>query len=324
MDQHRLGHGAHQRDAPPPIGQTVDGGRLGRRYPVAVVDDLDAQRAGFGPQGQLDDPGAPRPVGVADGVRRRLVDGQHHACGLVVGQRERGEPARQLATDHRQLRRVGGPAAVYELDSAVLGHVSSSLCASSRLVVVAPSSSSHLVVVTSRYVLFRSVPGPAPPETPPTAPIPPLVRSPVVAVDPPIPARARPLPALVSVTTPVRSVIIPRLPTSRGGRERCPTPGSGGAPSRMVRIPFTRSPANWSASFRSAHAATRSPAAPGSPSASRSSAPSPPSSRRSSRSPARCSCPSTIPSRWQQPWSGACCTCCWPPAIWAGPGRTLP
>ena len=114
----------------PPIGQTVDGGRLDRRYPVAVVDDLDAQRAGFGPQGQLDDPGAPRPVGVADGVRRRLVDGQHHAGGLVVGQRERGEPARQLATDHRQLRRVGGPAAVHELDSAVLGHVSSSLCVS--------------------------------------------------------------------------------------------------------------------------------------------------------------------------------------------------
>ena len=102
----------------PPIGQAVDGGRLDRRYPVAVVDDLDAQRAGFGPQGQLHDPGAPRPVGVADGVRRRLVDGQHHAGGLVVGQRERGEPARQLATDHRQLRRVGGPAAVHELDSA--------------------------------------------------------------------------------------------------------------------------------------------------------------------------------------------------------------
>ena len=40
MDQHRLGHGAHQRDAPALICQTVDGGRLDRRYPVAVVVEL--------------------------------------------------------------------------------------------------------------------------------------------------------------------------------------------------------------------------------------------------------------------------------------------
>ena len=37
---------------------------------------------------------------------------------------------------------------------------------------------------------------------------------------------------------------------------------------------------------------------------------------------ARCTCPGTMASRWRPRWSGGCCTCCSPPATWAGPDRT--
>ena len=162
VDEHGVGHRGHQRDAPAAVAGV--GGRAGSggRAPAAVVDDLDAQRARLRPQGELHHARLPRPVGVTHGVGGGLVDGQHDVGGLVVGERQRGEPAAQLPADHRQLRGVGGPAAVDELDAAGgLGHgPPSSAVGSSVVVRFVVSSFVALSFVGGGPLHVRSVPRP--------------------------------------------------------------------------------------------------------------------------------------------------------------------
>ena len=65
------------------------GDRREEDQPCSVVHDLDTDRAGFGPEGQLDGVArGRREVGVFDAVARGLVHGEHQ----VVSERLRSGP----------------------------------------------------------------------------------------------------------------------------------------------------------------------------------------------------------------------------------------
>ena len=71
---------------------------------LAVVDDVDADSVGFGPEGQLDEVvGGRRAIGVLDAVARRLAHGQHQVVFGLPGQAERRQPSAHLGAQRCQL-----------------------------------------------------------------------------------------------------------------------------------------------------------------------------------------------------------------------------
>src|SRR3954471_20995339 len=113
MDQDHGDESLHDLDP-----AAASGGLAGRGPPRAMVDDLDANASGLGPEGQL------------DAVARGLVHGQHQVDLGVPEQGERRQPTVDLRAEGGEVAGMRWPGPMHELSTFApvdrggrLGHV---------------------------------------------------------------------------------------------------------------------------------------------------------------------------------------------------------